>query len=149
MVTRSGRRAMEGGWRRHAQAQSRTIYQFAYSLEGNEQDLTRYLPERRSKRRPGYGRKPRSLVFPIECAIPQVRNFGSRGRSESYTRHGVRPCRAFRATPVWLSQAAECARFDAWGWCERAFPCSPPRRRFVRAQSPPPINQFSAVNRRR
>lgn len=54
-----------------------TIYQFVYSLEGKEQDLARFLPERRRKRRPRYGRKPRSLVFPNECAIrnrPEVIN---------------------------------------------------------------------------
>jgi transposase, IS30 family len=46
-----------------------TIYQYVYSLEGQDQQLARYLPERRRKRRPRYARKPRSLVFPIECAI--------------------------------------------------------------------------------
>ena len=46
-----------------------TIYQYVYSKEGQEKQLARYLPERRRKRRPRYARKPRSLVFPMECAI--------------------------------------------------------------------------------
>lgn len=46
-----------------------TIYQFVYSPEGQDQQLARLLPERRRRRRPRYARKPRSLVFPIECAI--------------------------------------------------------------------------------
>lgn len=46
-----------------------TIYQYVYSQEGQDQQLGRHLPERRRKRRPRYARKPRSLVFPIECAI--------------------------------------------------------------------------------
>ncbi|WP_419178638.1 IS30 family transposase [Ensifer adhaerens] len=46
-----------------------TIYQYVYSPEGQDQQLGRHLPERRRKRRPRYARKPRSLVFPIECAI--------------------------------------------------------------------------------
>ena len=46
-----------------------TIYQYVYSAEGQDQQLARHLPERRRKRRPRYARKPRSLVFPVECAI--------------------------------------------------------------------------------
>lgn len=46
-----------------------TIYQYVYSQEGQDQQLARHLPERRRKRRPRYARKPRSLVFPTECAI--------------------------------------------------------------------------------
>ncbi len=46
-----------------------TIYQYVYSQEGRDQQLARHLPERRRKRRPRYARKPRSLVFPMECAI--------------------------------------------------------------------------------
>lgn len=46
-----------------------TIYQYVYSQEGQDQQLGRHLPERRRKRRPRHARKPRSLVFPIECAI--------------------------------------------------------------------------------
>jgi len=46
-----------------------TIYQYVYSREGQDQQLGRHLPERRRRRRPRYARKPRSLVFPNECAI--------------------------------------------------------------------------------
>jgi transposase, IS30 family len=46
-----------------------TIYQYVYSQEGQDQQLARHLPERRRRRRPRYARKPRSLVFPMECAI--------------------------------------------------------------------------------
>lgn len=46
-----------------------TIYQYVYSREGQDQQLARHLPERRRKRRPRHARKPRSLVFPVECAI--------------------------------------------------------------------------------
>jgi IS30 family transposase len=46
-----------------------TIYQYVYSREGQDQQLGRHLSERRRKRRPRYARKPRSLVFPMECAI--------------------------------------------------------------------------------
>lgn len=46
-----------------------TIYQYVYSSEGHDQQLARLLPERRRKRRPRYARKPRSLIFPIDCAI--------------------------------------------------------------------------------
>lgn len=46
-----------------------TIYRFIYSPEGQSQDLARYLPERRRKRKPRYARKPRSLVFPEASAI--------------------------------------------------------------------------------
>lgn len=46
-----------------------TIYRFVYSRDGQGQDLARYLPERRRKRKPRYARKPRSLVFPETSAI--------------------------------------------------------------------------------
>ncbi|MBP2551894.1 IS30 family transposase [Neorhizobium galegae] len=46
-----------------------TIHQYVYLQEGQDQQLARHLPERRRRRRPRYARKPRSLVFPIECAI--------------------------------------------------------------------------------
>jgi IS30 family transposase len=46
-----------------------TIYQYVYSSEGHDQQLARLLPERRRKRRPRYARKPKSLIFPIDCAI--------------------------------------------------------------------------------
>lgn len=46
-----------------------TIYRFIYSPEGQSQDLARYLPERRRKRKPRYARKPRSLIFPETSAI--------------------------------------------------------------------------------
>lgn len=48
-----------------------TIYQYVYSAEGQKQQLARYLPERRRRRKPRYARKPRQLVFPQECSIHQ------------------------------------------------------------------------------
>lgn len=41
-----------------------TIYRYVYSPDGRAQELARYLPERRRKRKARYARKPRSLVFP-------------------------------------------------------------------------------------
>ena len=46
-----------------------TIYSYVYSKDGQAQELGRYLPERRRKRKPRYARKPRSLVFPERCMI--------------------------------------------------------------------------------
>ena len=46
-----------------------TIYRFVYSKDGQSEELARYLPERRRKRKPRYARKPRSLVFPETSAI--------------------------------------------------------------------------------
>lgn len=46
-----------------------TIYRFVYSRDGQSQELARYLPERRRRRKPRYARKPRSLVFPESSAI--------------------------------------------------------------------------------
>lgn len=46
-----------------------TIYRYVYSADGRGQDLSRYLPERRRKRKSRYARKPRSLVFPETSAI--------------------------------------------------------------------------------
>lgn len=63
----SGRLRLTSG--SSARLSHETIYQYVYSAEGQDQHLARYLPERRRKRRPRYARKPRSLVFPIECAI--------------------------------------------------------------------------------
>jgi IS30 family transposase len=63
----SGRLRVDGG--SSARLSHETIYQYVYSAEGQSQELGRHLPARRRKRRPRYARKPRSLVFPIECAI--------------------------------------------------------------------------------
>lgn len=63
----SGRLKLSGG--SSARLSHETIYQYVYSKEGQDQQLARHLPERRRKRRPRYARKPRSLVFPSECAI--------------------------------------------------------------------------------
>lgn len=63
----SGRLRVDGG--SSARLSHETIYQYVYSAEGQSQQLGRHLPARRRKRRPRYARKPRSLVFPIECAI--------------------------------------------------------------------------------
>jgi len=46
-----------------------TIYQYVYSEDGQSQELARYLPDRRRKRKPRHARKPRSLVFPERMAI--------------------------------------------------------------------------------
>tara|TARA_R110002110_G_scaffold415559_1_gene650655 strand:- start:14138 stop:15145 length:1008 start_codon:yes stop_codon:yes gene_type:complete len=48
-----------------------TIYQYVYSKEGQSQELARYLPERRRRRKPRYARKPRDRVFPLETSIHQ------------------------------------------------------------------------------
>lgn len=37
-----------------------TIYRFVYSSYGQSEELARYLPERRRRRKPRYARKPRS-----------------------------------------------------------------------------------------
>ncbi|MCB5205571.1 IS30 family transposase [Neorhizobium sp. T786] len=63
----SGRLRLVGG--SSVRLSHETIYQYVYSPEGQDQQLARYLPERRRKRRPRYARKPRSLVFPVACAI--------------------------------------------------------------------------------
>lgn len=63
----SGRLRVDGG--SSARLSHETIYQYVYSAEGQSQQLGHHLPARRRKRRPRYARKPRSLVFPIECAI--------------------------------------------------------------------------------
>ena len=46
-----------------------TIYQYVYSKSGQSQELGRYLPERRKKRKPRYARKARDRVFPLESSI--------------------------------------------------------------------------------
>lgn len=73
--------ALEAGWSpqqiagrmRHERARRRvcheTIYRYVYSPDGRAQELARYLPERRRKRKARYARKPRSLVFPERCMI--------------------------------------------------------------------------------
>ena len=63
----SGRLRLAGGVA--TRLSHETIYQYVYSQEGQDQQLARHLPERRRRRRPRYARKPRSLVFPMECAI--------------------------------------------------------------------------------
>jgi IS30 family transposase len=46
-----------------------TIYQYVYSKSGQSQELGRYLPERRKKRKPRYARKARDRTFPLETSI--------------------------------------------------------------------------------
>ena len=46
-----------------------TICQYVYYADRQSQDLARYLPERRRKRKPRHARKPRSLVFPAIMGI--------------------------------------------------------------------------------
>lgn len=66
----AGRMRHEGGLRRVCHE---TIYRYVYSPEGQAQELGRYLPERRRKRKARYARKPRSLVFPERCMIRNPR----------------------------------------------------------------------------
>lgn len=57
----AGRLAFEG----HTIRVSRdTIYAHVYSAEGQSEELARYLPSRRKKRRSRYARRPRGQVFP-------------------------------------------------------------------------------------
>lgn len=37
--------------------------------DGQSQELARYLPERRRKRKPRYARTPRGMMFPLERSI--------------------------------------------------------------------------------
>lgn len=46
-----------------------TIYRFVYGPRGRSEELARYLPERRRRRRPRLARKPRGSVFPAHAAI--------------------------------------------------------------------------------
>ena len=46
-----------------------TIYAYVYSPEGQSEQLARYLPSRRKKRRPRYARRPRGQVFPPDRSI--------------------------------------------------------------------------------
>lgn len=46
-----------------------TIYSYVYSKNGQSENLARHLPERRSKRKARYARKPRNLAFPERCMI--------------------------------------------------------------------------------
>ena len=46
-----------------------TIYAWVYSKDGQRENLARYLPRRRRKRRARYSRKARGNVFPQERAI--------------------------------------------------------------------------------
>ena len=46
-----------------------TIYRFVHGPRGQSEELARYLPERRRRRRPRLARKPRSAVFPDHAAI--------------------------------------------------------------------------------
>jgi hypothetical protein len=86
----SGRLRLAGGVA--TRLSHETIYQYVYSREGQDQQLGRHLPERRRRRRPRYARKPRSLVFPMECAIrnrPDIIN----SRSEfGHSARAVTPC---------------------------------------------------------
>ncbi|MCY4335055.1 MAG: IS30 family transposase [Litoreibacter sp.] len=46
-----------------------SIYAFVYSTEGRSEQLSRYLPSRRKKRRPRYARRPRGQVFSPDRSI--------------------------------------------------------------------------------
>ena len=64
----AGRLAFEG----HAiRVSHETIYAHVYSAEGQSEELARYLPSRRKKRRPRYARRPRGQVFPADRSIHQ------------------------------------------------------------------------------
>jgi len=62
----AGRLAFEG---QAIRVSHETIYTYVYGPEGRSIELARHLPSRRKKRRPRYGRRPRSLVFPPERSI--------------------------------------------------------------------------------
>jgi IS30 family transposase len=64
----AGRLVFEG----HAiRVSHETIYAHVYSAEGQSEELARYLPSRRKKRRPRYARRPRGQVFPPDRSIHQ------------------------------------------------------------------------------
>jgi len=46
-----------------------TIYSDVYSPDGQSQELARYLPDRRKKRKPRYARTARGMMFPPERSI--------------------------------------------------------------------------------
>ena len=46
-----------------------TIYAYVYSPGGQSQELARYLPDRRKKRKPRYARTARGMMFPLERSI--------------------------------------------------------------------------------
>ena len=46
-----------------------TIYAYVYGPDGQSNELARYLPNRRKKRRPNHSRRPRGLVFPPDRSI--------------------------------------------------------------------------------
>jgi transposase, IS30 family len=46
-----------------------TIYSYVYSSDGQSQELARYLPDRRKKRKPRHARTPRGMMFPLERSI--------------------------------------------------------------------------------
>lgn len=48
-----------------------TIYAHVYGPDGQSEDLARYLPSRRKKRRRRHARKPRGQVFPPDRSIHQ------------------------------------------------------------------------------
>ncbi|WP_299680982.1 helix-turn-helix domain-containing protein [uncultured Roseobacter sp.] len=48
-----------------------TIYAYVYSADSQSEELARYLPSRRKKRRPRYARRPRGQVFPPDRSIHQ------------------------------------------------------------------------------
>ena len=58
-----------------------TIYAWIYSPLGQSQELARYLPERRRRRRPRRARQPRGLVFPDASRI-RFRPEAANSRSE-------------------------------------------------------------------
>ncbi|MHA3978979.1 IS30 family transposase [Halovulum sp. GXIMD14794] len=65
----AGRLGFEG----HAvRVSHETIYAHVYSREGQSAALARYLPSRRSKRKPRYARRPRGLVFPRDRSIHEL-----------------------------------------------------------------------------
>lgn len=46
-----------------------TIYAYVYGPDGQSNELARYLPSRRKKRKPRYARRPRGQVFPPDRSI--------------------------------------------------------------------------------
>ncbi len=50
-----------------------TIYRFAYSKDGREEQFYRHLPEHRRRRRPrGYRRHNRTHIFDVQSLVPQA-----------------------------------------------------------------------------
>ncbi|MBB6262200.1 IS30 family transposase [Paenochrobactrum gallinarii] len=52
-----------------------TIYQFVYSADGRKNELWKYLPERRTRRRPRHARRRHGRRFPPNLAFYTARTW--------------------------------------------------------------------------